>query len=178
MQVSQAPASSLHLNEEPLSVEAKPKLAEVSVIVPVGPEETEPSGGRESTVKVRVAGVGSALPAWSTARTSKVCSPSASGAVVWGDSQLANSSASTRHSKPAPDSLEKVKAGVGSAVGLGGSEVIAVLGGRLFTVKGTTRAPESLVESGSSASALTKSLWGPFLSRVVSMAIDPSNGPG
>ncbi len=46
------------------------------MIVPVGPEETEPSGGRESTVKVRVAGVGSALPAWSIAWTLKLCSPS------------------------------------------------------------------------------------------------------
>ena len=48
----------------------------MSLVVPVGPAVIVVSGGVVSTVKVRVAGVASVLPAGSVARTSKVCEPS------------------------------------------------------------------------------------------------------
>ena len=60
------------------------------------------SGGVLSTVdtvKLRLAGVGSTLPARSMARTSKVCGPSESAEVVNGVVHEANTPASTRHWK-------------------------------------------------------------------------------
>ena len=45
--------------------------------MPVGPESIVVSGATVSTVKVRVAGVASTLPAASLARTSNVCAPCA-----------------------------------------------------------------------------------------------------
>ena len=54
------------------------KLGLASLVVPEGPESIWVSGALVSTVKVRLAGVGSGLPAVSTARTSKVWVPSAS----------------------------------------------------------------------------------------------------
>jgi hypothetical protein len=48
-------------------------------------------------VKLRLAGVGSAFPAASIARTSKVCAPAVSAAVVCGDVQDANAAVLTRH---------------------------------------------------------------------------------
>ena len=64
------------------------------------------SGAVVSTVKVRVSGVGSLLPAASTARTENVCSPSGN-ATACGDVQAANSPASTLHSNVAPASLTR-----------------------------------------------------------------------
>jgi hypothetical protein len=60
-------------------------------------------GGGIVTVKARLAGLVSMLPAASVARTSKVCGPSASAAVVWGEEQTAKGWLSTRHSKVAPE---------------------------------------------------------------------------
>jgi hypothetical protein len=82
-----------------------------------------------STVKLRDAGVGSALPRASVARTSKPWGPSASGAVVWGEAQVENSPASIRHSNVAPASEENPKVGVGSSVGPAGPESMEVSGG-------------------------------------------------
>jgi hypothetical protein len=59
------------------------------------------------TAKLRLAGVGSTFPAASLARTSKVCAPSASLAVVWGEEHGANEALSTRHSKLDPGSLDE-----------------------------------------------------------------------
>ena len=76
-QVANDPASSLHSNVLPASVEWNVKLAldepdgfdgDVSITV---------SGAAVSTVHVKVAGLASVLPALSVARTSKVCEPSA-----------------------------------------------------------------------------------------------------
>ena len=53
----------------------KAKEAEFWVIVPEGPDVIAVSGATVSTVKVRVAGVWSVLPAASLARTRKVCAP-------------------------------------------------------------------------------------------------------
>ena len=75
------------------------------------------SGAVASTVNVRVDGVASTLPAASSARTSKVCSPSASTAAVLGESQGAKLAPSTRHSKLEPGSPdENPNVGVASLV--------------------------------------------------------------
>src|SRR4051812_46509464 len=93
-------------------------------------------GALTSTVQVNDAGVASVLPAWSVARTSKVWLPSASAAVVCGLVHEAQLSASTRHSKVAPASLElKVNVGVVSFDGLGGVESIVVFGAVRSTVQ-------------------------------------------
>ena len=75
VQVCQAPSSSLHSKVEPASVELNEMLALVEATVPVGPEPIVVSGATVSTVQVRVASVGSTLPAASVARTRKVCDP-------------------------------------------------------------------------------------------------------
>ncbi len=71
VQVCQAPESSLHSNVAPVSSEAKPKLAEVEAVGPLGPESIVVSGATVSTVQVRAASVASVLPAASVARTRK-----------------------------------------------------------------------------------------------------------
>ena len=71
-----------------------------------------------STVKLRDAGVASTFPAGSVARTSNVCAPSASGAVVWAELQAAQAPPSTRHSNVEPTwSAENANVGVASLVG-------------------------------------------------------------
>jgi hypothetical protein len=58
-------------------VELKLKLALVEFVVAGGPALIEVSGGVVSTVQVKLAGVGSTLPAASVAVTWKVCDPGA-----------------------------------------------------------------------------------------------------
>jgi hypothetical protein len=71
-----------HSNVEPASLEEKANVALVLVVVATGPESIDVSGGvvsaGASIVQLQLAGVGSMLPAWSIARTSKVCEPSLS----------------------------------------------------------------------------------------------------
>ncbi len=66
------PPSSLHSKVEPLSEAAKANVAEVDLTVPEGPEVIVVLGRTVSTVHARSAGVGSLLPARSTALTLKV----------------------------------------------------------------------------------------------------------
>ena len=69
------------MNVEPPSVEWKANDAELTLIVPEGPESMTVSGAVVSgraTVNARVAGVGSVLASMSVARTRNVCAPSAS----------------------------------------------------------------------------------------------------
>ena len=81
-------------------------------------------------MKDLLAAVGSTLPAWSMARTSKPCAPSDSVSVVRGDVQAANGAVSTRHSKLAPASFaEKANVGVESFVVPVGPDSIDVCGG-------------------------------------------------
>ena len=109
MQVSQAPESSWHSNEPPLSP-VKVNDAVVEATVPLGPPVTVVSGAVVSTVNVREAGVASALPAASLARTEKVCEPSPSPVRSFGDVQAAQAPASSLHSNVAPSSgLVKLK---------------------------------------------------------------------
>ncbi len=85
-----------------------------------------------STVNVRDAGVWSTLPAGSVARTSKVCSPSASVVVGCGAAHGANGPPSTRHSKVASGvPSENSNSGVASVVvpdGPGGDRGLRRLG--------------------------------------------------
>ena len=67
-----AGVSSLHSNVEPASVAVNVNDGDVAVVVPVGPPVIVVSGAVVSTVKVRVAGVASGLPAPSVARTENV----------------------------------------------------------------------------------------------------------
>ena len=71
------PPSRLHSYVTGLSFEEKSNVAVVEFVAAGGPLTIVVSGGVPSTVHVRDAGVGSTLPAASTARTSKVCEPSA-----------------------------------------------------------------------------------------------------
>ena len=61
---------------EPGSEAANSKLAVLCEVGVAGPLTTSVSGGAVSTVQVYSAGVGSTLPAASTARTISMCSPS------------------------------------------------------------------------------------------------------
>jgi hypothetical protein len=81
VQEPQVPESSEHWKVDPLSLELKPKLAAVEVVVPDGPETIDVSGavvsGGVCTVQLWVAGDASVLPAASVARTEKVWVPTA-----------------------------------------------------------------------------------------------------
>ena len=76
-QAAKAPASTGTGSVAPGSSDEKVKLGVVVVgRARWGPESIVVSGAVVSTVKVRLAGVGSVLPAASMARTSKVWAPS------------------------------------------------------------------------------------------------------
>ena len=66
------PSSSLHSNVEPGFVDVNANVGVLSLVAPVGPSANAVSGLTVSTVKVRVAGEGSTLPAASCARTENV----------------------------------------------------------------------------------------------------------
>ena len=110
------PASTLHSNEAPASLEAKVKDGVWSLPGESGSPMMVVVGATVSTVKVACAGVASVLPAASVARTSKVWEPSFSDAVVCGEVQLPQPPGplpSRRHSKLEPDSEElNAKSGV------------------------------------------------------------------
>jgi hypothetical protein len=75
-QVSNAPASSLHSNVEPVSEEENSKVALVELESAGAPESIVVWGSVVSTVQVRLAPVGSWFPAGSVALTVNVCEPS------------------------------------------------------------------------------------------------------
>ena len=125
-----AAESTRHWNVDPGSLESNPNVGVGSLVRPVGPESKVVSGRCVSTSKLRVAGLGSAVPPPSTARTSKVCPPSDSCAVVWGVEHEAKAAVSTRHSKLEPASLDSnSNAGVASPVVPLGPSVMLVSGG-------------------------------------------------
>ena len=72
------PPSSVQPKVEPVSVALKAKVAVSEVAMPDGPASIVVSGGVVSTVQIRLAGLGSVLPAGSVARTVNVCAPWAS----------------------------------------------------------------------------------------------------
>ena len=82
-----AGVSRRHSNVEPGAVDVNANDADVLLVVPVGPLVIDVSGTAVDTVKLRVAGVASVLPAASRARTVNVyevdgASPVTTAAVV------------------------------------------------------------------------------------------------
>jgi hypothetical protein len=94
------------------------------------------AGATVSMRHVAAAGVPSVLPARSVARTSKVCTPSASGGKVVGLRQGSNAPPSSRHAKVLPPSEEENEnVGAGLLVDPGCDAVIEVFGGAVSKVK-------------------------------------------
>ena len=136
------------------SLAMKPKLAEELLLKAGGLIVSAVSGGVVSgsvvsSVKVRLAGVASVLPAASVARTEKVCGPSVSVAVVCGELHAVKASLSTRHSKLAPGSDEKSNVGVASRVNPVGPASIVVSGGIVSTVNVRVAAVVSVLPAAS-----------------------------
>jgi hypothetical protein len=134
-QLAHDPESTRHSNTELASLAANANVGVLSVVVPVGPDVIVVSGavvsggGAALTVKERVAGDASVLPATSVARTETECDPSLSADVVHGLAQSAHEPESTRHSKTELDSLAvKANVGVLSVVVPVGPDVIVVSG--------------------------------------------------
>ncbi len=94
------------------------------------------SGAVRSTVQAWVAGVGSRLPAASSARTSKVCGASVRPTYDFGLEQSAKAPPSSRHSKPGPASeAVNEKLAPVELDAAGGEDVIVVFAGVVSTVK-------------------------------------------
>ena len=97
MHAAKALPSSAHSNREApgaLNVNAW----DGSRVTSRGPASIVACGAVVSTVKLHVAGVGSAFPASSTVRACAVCAPSPRFGVVQGDAQDVYAPESTRHS--------------------------------------------------------------------------------
>src|SRR4051794_18681178 len=94
-----------------------------------GPDGIAALGAVVSTVKVRMAGLDSAFPAASTARTSNVCVPSARPEYPFGEAHPSQPPPSRRHSNLDDCSLEeKPNDASGLLVGSLGPESIVVSG--------------------------------------------------
>ena len=106
----------------------------VLFVAGLGPVLIVVSGATVSTVKPRVAGTLSRLPAGSTARTDSVCAPCASSGVVNGFGHAVCPTPSIAHSNVAPASDENVNVGVVSLTGPSGPLKIAVSGSTVSTV--------------------------------------------
>ena len=102
VQETQASLSVRHSKVEPAWSDENVNVGVGSFVGPEGPLSIVVSGVAVSTVNARDAGVGSTFPAGSVARTSKVCAPSASDAVVTGVEHEPHTPPSTRHSKVEP----------------------------------------------------------------------------
>jgi hypothetical protein len=161
VQRANVPASTAH-SKVAASFAETSKVGVVSFVGPLGPDPIVVSGGVVSTVNGRLAGVASAFPAASLARTSKVYPPSARAAVVWGDVQDSNAPEPMRHWKLAPGSLENVNMGVVSFVEPVGPVSIAVSGA---VVSGASTVQAKLAGLGSAlpaaSRACTRSWCGP-----------------
>jgi hypothetical protein len=130
------PPSRLHSKVEPDSEALKPKVGALSLLGLEGPESIEVSGGVVSTMKLRVAGVGSVFEASSMARTEKAWWPSGRKWALNGELQEEKVDPSRLHSKVDPASSESnAKLGLTSLVGPSGPESIEVLGASVSTVK-------------------------------------------
>src|SRR5215210_4134395 len=128
-------------------------------------------GAGAVTVKLSDAGVASTLPAGSIVRTSKVCGPSPSVAVVWPELQEPQAPPSMRHSKLEPAWLdEKVNVGVGSFVGPDGPLSMAVSGAAVSTMKLRDAGVASTFPAGSVARA--SKLWAPSASDAVVTGVE------
>src|ERR671915_2562138 len=158
MQAAKAAPSREHSKAEPVSLELKWNEALVLVVVAGGACEIVVCGAAVSTVKARLAGLVSVLPAASVARTSNVCAPSDNAPVVCGEVQAAKAAASTRHWKLAPASLENPNIGVESPVKPVGPESIVVCGAAVSTVIARLAAAPVLPAA---SVARTSNVWAP-----------------
>ena len=141
---------------------SKSKVAELSLMSGSGPSVIVVSGPVVSTVKLRCAGEGSVLLAWSVAWTAKVCGPSESVPVVNGVVQEVNGAPSTEHSKVTLfSSASNSKVGVLSAVvePSGGPWVIVVSGAPRSTSKVRLSGVWSVLPA--SSMARTSKVWEP-----------------
>ena len=120
-----------------------------------------------SMVKAREAGVVSAVPAALSARTSKVCAPGASAAVVNGEAQVANWRAvdAALERRPRRSDPVNVKVGVVSLVGPDGPAVIVVSSAATVKVRVAGGAPGN-------APSRTENVYVPFASPVYGWALD------
>ena len=138
-----------------------------SFVGPDGPLSIVVCGAAVSTVKLRDAGVASTFPAGSVARTSKVCAPSASDAVVSGvecTNPMRRRRPGTRSVEPAW-SAENANVGVASFVGPDGPLSIVVCGAAVSTVKLRDAGVASTFPAGSVAR--TSNVWAPSASDAV-----------
>lgn len=100
------------------------------MVFPVGPAVMVVWGVVVSTLKDRLAGVGSVFFAWSVALTSSECGPSVREPVLNGELQAAKAPSSMRHSNVPLGSLDaNVKEGVFVAVEPEGPSAMLVSGG-------------------------------------------------
>jgi hypothetical protein len=83
------------------SSDAKVNVGRGLLTTPAGPDSIDTVGGAVSTANVLDAGVGSAPPDASLARTRKVWAPSGSSVNARGEAQGANGAASRLHAKRA-----------------------------------------------------------------------------
>ena len=123
-----------HSNDA-LSFALNENCGAVLFVAGLGPVLIVVSGATVSTVKPRVAGTLSRLPAASMgARTESVCAPCGSSGVVNGFAHAVWATPSIAHSNVAPASDENVKVGVVSLTGPSGPLEIAVSGRTVSTV--------------------------------------------
>ena len=166
-----APASTRHSNVEPAWLDENANVGVASLVRPDGPPSIVVCGAAVSTVKMCDAGVGSTLPARSVARTSNVCAPSASDAMLSGVEHEAHAPPSTRHSNVEPaSSAENTNVGVGSFVGPDGPLLIVVCGAAVSTVKLREAGVASTLPAGSVARA--SKLWAPSVSDVMVSGVE------
>src|SRR5918997_1759085 len=121
--------SSAHSNVAPGWSAWKVKVALVLSVSGAGPDRIVVSGGGV-TLQLRLAGVRSALPAASLARTRSWCTPTGRSEYRAGEVQALNAAPSSEHSNVEPASLaEKVSSAEVLAVSAGGPEAIVVSAG-------------------------------------------------
>src|SRR5687768_1772370 len=108
--------------------------------------------GRSSILQECVAGVASAFPSESTARTERLCTPGGSGFVENVAVQAVKALPSTLHSNVAVGSSEvNVKSPVGSSVGLGSAVVMLVFGAAVSIVQSYVAGVASVLPAASVA---------------------------
>src|SRR5688572_4047664 len=171
-----AALSMRHSNVDARSLEENLHVGVRSVVRPAGPRTIVVLGGVVSILKARAAGAGSALPAGSTARTSKPCAPSASAGVTNTGVQPVNGAPSRRHSNRAPASREaKAKRCTAARETPSGPAVIVVSGATVSTVIERLAGVASRLPAGSIATAWIT--WAPSASGgVVKVRPHAANG--
>ncbi len=118
-----------------VSVEPRPNVGVGFALGFAGVERKDVFGAVWSTVHACVAGVGSRLPAASSARTANVCAASERPVYDFGLEQSANAPPSMLHSKPGPASdAVNEKVALVELDAAGGEEVIVVFAGVVSTV--------------------------------------------